>query len=323
MVTFVLGTQTHERALLAAMLAVLMTVVLALKARIHQFAKAGVSEAEVSAVLILAVLALVVLPLLPENAIDPWGVIQPRSLWLVLVMLAVIQFGGYVLVRVFGPAWGLPLAGFTAGLASSTAATLALSRKSREAEGIETPAAAGIVLANTASVLAQILIVVVVAPAMLESALPVLGAAATVGFLTSAAAVYAAHRNGDSAGEMVLANPLAFRSTVVFAALLAFVLIAMTIASRMFGSAGVLVTSAVGGTTDVHAVTLALANLSSTGEMAHRAGTLGILVAFFANMVVKLSLTAMSGSGRLLVRVAGPLVVMMAAAGAAYLAWPQ
>ena len=90
MVTFVLGTQTHERALLAAMLAVLMTVVLALKARIHQFAKAGVSEAEVSAVLILAVLALVVLPLLPENAIDPWGVIQPRSLWLVLVMLSLL-----------------------------------------------------------------------------------------------------------------------------------------------------------------------------------------------------------------------------------------
>lgn len=323
MVTFVLGTMTHDRALLAAMLAVLMTVVLALKTRIHEFARAGVSEAELSAVLILAVLALVVLPLLPEHAVDPWGVIQPRSLWLVLVLLAVIQFGGYVLVRAFGAAWGLPLAGFTAGLVSSTAATLALSRKSREAEGIETPAAAGIVLANTASVLAQALIVIVVAPEMLRAALPVLGAAAVVGFLTSAAAVYLAHRNGDRAGEMILTNPLALRSTALFASLLALVLVVMTVASRVFGSAGVLVTAAVGGTTDVHAVTLSLANLASTGELAFRTGTLGILVAFLSNMVVKLSLTLVAGDRRLALRVVVPLVAMMAAAAAAYLAWPR
>jgi uncharacterized membrane protein (DUF4010 family) len=322
MATFVLGYMTHTAPVLAAMLGVIMIVLLALKSRIHEFAKAGIAEKEVSAALIFLVIALVVLPLLPDEAVDPWGLINPARFWLVLVLIAGISFGGYILVRTFGPGWGLPLAGFAAGLVSSTAATLSLAQRSRETKGVEAPAAAGIVLANTASVLAQLVIVAALSEVLLRDVAPVLGSVTLVGFVSSAIAVWIAHQDGESHLSFKIENPLALKATVSLALLVAVVMVVMTAASRVFGQAGTLVTSALGGSVDVHAVTFTVSNLSLAGKVPVHEATLAILVAFLANMVVKISLTAWAGSRRLLLVVAGPLLAMMAAGILAYLYWP-
>ena len=100
---------------------------------------------------VLLVIAFVVLPLLPDHPIDPWGLVHPARLWLVIVLIAGVGFGGYVAVRAFGPRWGLPLAGLAGGFVSSTAATLSLSQRVRDDRGIAGPASVGIVLANVAS----------------------------------------------------------------------------------------------------------------------------------------------------------------------------
>src|SRR5690606_1506300 len=86
-----------------------------------------------SALLILAATA-IALPLLPDRAIDPWGAVNPRELWLLTILVAGASFAGYVAVRVLGSDFGI-LAGAAAGsLVSSTVVTAELGRRVRKGE---------------------------------------------------------------------------------------------------------------------------------------------------------------------------------------------
>ena len=317
-VTFVLGFLTRADAGLAVMLAVVTLAMLALKPRIHQFAKAGISQQELSASLTLLVIAFVILPLLPDHPVDPWGLIHPARLWLVIVLIAGVGFGGYVAVRAFGPRWGLPLAGLAGGFVSSTAATLSLSQRARENGAIAGPAAVGIVLANVASAAAQVGIVAIIAPQLLGSILAVLGLPILVG-LSSSAIGWLAMRHDADGGSFKLENPLAFRATLTFGGLLALILVAVTIASRLFGEAGVLITAALGGTTDVHAVTLAVSNLFEVGDLEASRAAFAVLIAFTANMAVKLGLAGWAGGRAIVLRVWPPLIGMVLAGLAGWL----
>ncbi len=314
-VTFVLGFLARDDTGLAIMLAVVTLAMLALKPRIHEFARAGITQQELSASLTLLVIAFVVLPLLPDHPIDPWGLVHPARLWLVIVLIAGVGFGGYVAVRAFGPRWGLPLAGLAGGFVSSTAATLSLSQRARDDRGIAGPAAVGIVLANVASASAQVGIVAIIAPTLLGPVLPVLGLPILVGLSASAIAWLATSRESDS-GSFELGNPLAFRATVTFGGMLAVILVVVTIASRLFGAAGVLVTAALGGTTDVHAVTLAVSNLFEVGELEASRAAFAVLLAFTANMAVKLGLAGWAGGRAVVLRV-WPALIGMVLAGLA------
>jgi len=318
MATFALGYLTRFNPLLAGMLAVITLALLALKPRIHKFAKAGITQKEVGAALTFLVIAVVVLPLLPNRTVDPWGLVNPARLWLVLVLIAGVTFGGYIAMRALGPRWGLPLAGFSAGLVSSTAATLSLAQKCRESTGLTWSATVGIVLANTASGAAQLMVVAAIYPGLVTDVLPVIGLPVLLGVAGSSLALYFRDRSPGEE-DVAVGNPLSLRSTLAFASLLALVLVLVSAASRVYGSAGVLVSSAIGGTTDVHAVTLAVANLASAGDVTARGAVFAILVAFLTNMVVKMGLAVWAGGARLAPRVWPPLALMMIAAVLGYL----
>ena len=49
------------------------------------------------------------------------GVLNPRVIWTLVVVVAFINAGGYVALRTLGPARGLALSGFAGGFVSSTA----------------------------------------------------------------------------------------------------------------------------------------------------------------------------------------------------------
>lgn len=318
MVTFILGYLVRFEPVLGIMLATVTLVVLALKPRIHHFARAGLNEKEISASLTFLVIAFVVTPLLPNRNVDPWNLINPSRLWLVFVMMAGVSFAGYIAVRVMGPGRGMAAAGFFSGFVSSTATTMSLAQTSREEETTAGTFAVGIVLANVASVLAQLLIVGATSPPLLPAALPVLLAPILVG---AGAAWLAIRIVGQAArAGLTLENPLALKSTAKFAVVLGIVLIVSSAAGRFFGSRGVLATAVLVGSTDVHAVTLAIGTLARGGNISIQDAVLGILIAFCSNMVVKLVLAAWAGGRRLLMVVGPPLLGMMGAAIAAYFA---
>jgi uncharacterized membrane protein (DUF4010 family) len=316
-ITFALGWLAHGEPRLAAMLGVIVVAVLWLKPRIHAFAHEGLNDQEVKAALTFLVIALVVLPLLPNRPVDPWEIANPSRLWLLFVLIAAVGFAGYIAVRALGPTRGLATAGFFAGLVSSTAATLSLSQRAKAQPEFAAAFATGVVLANVASAIAQLLIVAVAAPSLLRAAAFVLGAPVVVGALGTLAAVRFLARRDEAAPDAAfrLANPLELKPALSMAAAFAVVLAVSAVAGRAFGASGVIVTAGIAGTNDAHAATLAASTLSAAGSIAPSEA----LLAFVANMVVKLAIVAFAGGRRLLATTAPPLAAMAAAAVAAYL----
>jgi len=319
-ITFGLGWLAHGEPRLAAMIGVVVVAVLWLKPRIHAFAHEGLNDQEVKAALTFLVIALVVLPLLPNRAVDPWGVANPSKLWLLFVLIAGVGFAGYIAVRALGPTRGLATAGFFAGLVSSTAATLSLSRRAKAQSEFAGALATGVVLANVASAIAQVFVVAVVNPPLLRDAAVLLGAPVVVGALATLGAVWFLARRDRVAPDASfrLANPLELKTALAMAAAFAVVLAVAAVAGRLFGAYGVVATAAIAGTNDVHAATLAAATLSAAGSIGPREALLSILVAFVVNMIVKMTIVGIAGGRHLFAIVAPPLAAMTAAAIAAF-----
>src|SRR4029077_4094998 len=104
--------------------------------------------------------------------------------------------------------------------------------------------------------------------------------------------------------EFSLANPLELKPALIMAAAFAVVLVVAAVAQRLLGRSGVIVTSAIAGTTDVHAATLAAATLASAGSIEPRDALLAMLIAFVVNMIVKVTVAGINGGRRLLLVVA-------------------
>ncbi|MBN9278592.1 MAG: MgtC/SapB family protein, partial [Hyphomicrobium sp.] len=104
-----------------------LAVLLASRDLLHGLLR-RISWLELRASLVLAVMTSIVLPVLPSQAIDPWGGFNPRQVWIFAVLTAAISFLGYIAVRVLGTTRGALLGGLAGAVVSSTAVTLALAR---------------------------------------------------------------------------------------------------------------------------------------------------------------------------------------------------
>ena len=136
---------------IAAGLSVLTASVLLAKRPLHDLVRQRISEQELQDVLLLAGAALVVLPLMPDQAIDPWGVLVPYRLWRLVVLILAVGMVGHVALRMVGARWGLPVAGFLSGFASSTAAVAGFGHRAREHPAQVQAAASGALFANLGS----------------------------------------------------------------------------------------------------------------------------------------------------------------------------
>jgi len=95
LLVFLLGVLAMRELVLAAGLGVAVTLLLAMKTRAHHFVHQVLTDQELHDALLLAAAATVVLPLLPDRAIDPWAVLNPRKLWLLAVIVMAISALGH------------------------------------------------------------------------------------------------------------------------------------------------------------------------------------------------------------------------------------
>ena len=116
----------------ATAIAVSMVVVLALRNRLHRLV-GQLNEAEVGAVVRFALIAAVILPLLPDRAYGPYDAWNPRSLWLVVVLVSGFSFAGYIATRQLGPKRGTIAAAAAGAMVSSTAVTAWLANRLKDA----------------------------------------------------------------------------------------------------------------------------------------------------------------------------------------------
>ncbi len=281
---------------IAAAAGVALVGLLAFKEALHEWLDKITWKELRSALLILAA-TLIALPVLPDRALDPWGVINPRELWLLTILVAGASFAGYVAVRILGSDVGV-LAGAAAGaFVSSTVVTAELGRRVKEGETHAQIGAAGAILAAAVSLGRTIALLSITAMSALREAGPPLAAAMLV-FL-AAAFVLRAFDRADSGPDnsAALRSPLVLSSVAKFALFLGGVIILGRLISDAFGQAGLLPFAATAGLADVDAVTLAVASLSHSGLESGVAAR-AILLAVLMNTLAKGAIGFFAGGAR-------------------------
>jgi uncharacterized membrane protein (DUF4010 family) len=305
---------TAGHAPVALALGIAVSGVLAYKEPMHGLvAKLGADD--ISAGVKLLAATFIVLPLLPKEAVDPWGAIRPQALWLLVVLIAALSLVGYVATRMLGPSRGTAVTGLTGGLVSSTAVTLAFARRSREEGGGGVNAlAAGLLLAWTVmSVRVVVLVGVVHAPLVRSLLLPF--AAMTAATLVPVALLLRSKGEDPAEGarRVELRNPFSLTAAVKFGLLFAIVLLVVAAARRYFPGQGYYVVAALAGLTDVDAITLSMAGLARDGGADAATATVAIVIAALANTLVKCGIIVATAAAALRVRVVVVTLLVVAA----------
>jgi uncharacterized membrane protein (DUF4010 family) len=319
--TYLLGAYATVQPALAAAIGVIVALTLVLREALHRFVSRTLTQREVLDLMLLAAAVLVILPLLPDRAIDAAGVVNPRKVGQLTVLMLGINALGHVALRALGPDRGLPVAGFFGGFISSVATIGAMGAKARAAPGLLDIAAAAALCSSVATA-AQVVLVVSVAnpslvkgwllPAALMAAIP----AAAAGWLWRRSA---AARDGEGVEPMESRAVQPFHALAFSVTVTAMTVLAAWLALR-FGDSGAQLGIGVGGFVDAHSATASAAVLAGQGALTDAQALQAILWALCANTLTKLVVAYATAGHAYLQRLLWPHLAMLAAAALVLLA---
>lgn len=297
-VVFLLGAAVmFGQATIAVGLAVMNTALLAMKGELHG-AVQKLGRDDIYAGLKLLIASFIVLPLLPNEAVDPWRALNPYKLWLLVIMISALSLIGYVATRWLGSARGVAVTGLTGGLVSSTAVTLSMAKESRETgrEAMSFNYAVGILVSWVVMFLRIILMVAVLGPSLLLPLMWPLGAMLVVNLVfVSVFYLRGSRTQPGSVNEVPLRNPFSLWSASKFGLLFALVLLLVEVSRQSFSASSVVWVGALAGLTDVDAITLSMVDFAKTAGMTSIA-VQAIVAGVLANTVTKCGLAAGLGS---------------------------
>lgn len=296
---------------MASTAAVITAIILDNKEEIHGWVH-KLQASELDAALKLLLISVVMLPLLPNAAMGPGGVLNPREIWWMVVMIASISFVGYFAIRVAGTQKGILFTSLFAGLSSSTALTLHFARQSAKTPELSPQYAAGILIACGTMFPRILVYCLVINKTLLPSLVwPVV----TMTALLYAPAWLIWRRNAQEvhvSQPTMNQNPLDLSSALVFGFLLTAILLLGEFLKNAFGDAGIFALAATSGVADVDAITLSLTRMSNDG-LAMGTAVLGIVVAAAVNNLVKSGMAWSIGNRHTGMLVAGPMVLSLLA----------
>lgn len=298
---------------ISAGIGTLVVAALVSKQQIHTILD-RLGERELTGALQFAVLSLVILPLLPNRTWGPWGGVNPRELWIIVLIFCAVNYGGFLLQRWFGASRGYAATGMLGGLVSSTAVTLQFARRSRVEPALSSSLGLGIVAACTVLVARVAVVASVLSPSLVRELVPYLappfvaGAAIVVVMLRRESSV----TGGQSAPE--LHSPLRIGTALQLALAFQIALFAIRISQDTFGNVGVLTSAFLLGLTDMDALTFSMARLgdsSATAALAAKAIAVGML----ANTLLKATMSLALGTPALRRVAVGGLAALGLASG--------
>lgn len=270
-------------------------LLLHLKQSMHGWVK-HLNSKEVQAIMQFILLAFVILPLLPDKSYDQFDVINPRKIWLMVVMINGISLISFSVQKLIGPAAGTIWTGILGGLISSTATTVSLSRRSvgNQEFLFLVPA---IIIASSAAFLRIFAEIYLVAPLTFEAVIIPLSILFIFMVLLSAVAYLRSKGNEVRSDENT--NPSQLKAALIFGFLFAVILYLSAWTRHNFGEAGLYAVALISGLIDVDAVTLSTSQLVEQKNVTSETGWKLIITAFLSNLGFKSFIVASIAKGKI------------------------
>ena len=316
-VTFLLGGLAVREPRLAAGLAVIVALLLAFRRSAHNWVKNVLTDAEVRDGLLLAAAALVILPLTPNEAVDPWGVVQPRKLWMLAVLIMSINALGYVALRALGQKIGLPLAGLLSGFVSSTATIGAMGARTKTQPELHKGAVAGAAASSVATVIQLAIVVGLLSTPTLLLLTPSLIASGLAAVIYAGFFTLRSFRESPS-DSAPTGRPFDPKTALVFVLIVGATLAISALFTHWLGDRGLMLAAAVAGFTDAHAAAFSSASMAASGRTQAEFAALAALVGFTTNVVSKTFVAVSLGDRRYALELLPGLAFMSAAAWGAW-----
>jgi uncharacterized membrane protein (DUF4010 family) len=319
LLTCLLGALVQWNHVQAAILVTAATaVMIGLKQPIHAWTRAFTVD-DIRATLQFIAITGVVMPLVPNQNLGPYDAFNPYATWLMVVLISGLGFAGYIMMRLLGAKAGISITGLVGGLASSTATTLAFSRRSKDDPGLSVSYALAVIVACTV-MLARIFVMVGVINRPLAVSLIVPFALMALPGLGFALWVWLFNRPADNdVATPHLHNPLSLGIAIKFGVIYAVVAFLVKAATH-HDLRGLLPLSFVSGLTDMDAISLLMANNRNDATVEPMLATQSVILAAIGNSVMKAGFALSLGSPVLRRQVAFVLgLTILAGAGSLWL----
>ena len=303
----------------AVVVCALTMVLLGIKQPLHAWTRAF-TPADIRGTLQFVAITGVVLPLVPNRAFGPFEAFNPYATWLMVVLISGLGFSGYIAMRLFGTRAGILMTSLLGGLASSTASTLAFSRRSREDPLLSHEYSLAVVIACAVMLPRVVVAVALLSPALAVRITPSFAAMMVPAILYGCWQRWVAGRTEKgTVASPAMANPLGLFAAIKFALFYAIIAFLVKAVAQLDWQAGMLPLSFISGLTDMDAISLSMANNLRSGTVALELAARAVIIAAVANSLLKAALAAALGSPLLRLRVGGVLLATALVGAAA--AW--
>lgn len=290
----------YEQFIPAIFLTIIVMVLKEFRTELHKFIST-LSVPETRGALQLLIFSGAVLPFLPTEPIDPWGIVVPFNIWLLVIFISGINFIGYFLIKVIGEKAGTFITAILGALVSSTAVTVSMAEQSLNKKISQNLLAAGIMVAIAVMnlrVLLEILVAGTEETRTFFLIVPIVMAA--VGFVFAFFLLRTTRDKKESTAAIEVESPFELWPSIKFGILFVLVLAAIALGKHYFGNAGVFVAAALSGLADVDAVVLSSMEAVRAGELSVHTAQTAIFIGMIVNTVIKLVYVGFIGSKALL-----------------------
>lgn len=293
LITFIVGGMLHfALPIFSVFITMLVLFVLNIKDKVQEYEQT-ITKQDLSAAILFMLMTFVILPILPNKPIDPMGLVNLYTVWIMVVLVAGISFFGYIAIRILGTTRGIGVAGLFGGLVSSTAVAMSMARQVHQNGFLAKNLAIGITLASSMMLIRAGIEMWVINPALTRAfIIPIaVGSLSGFGYI---ALLYFTSKRETIPQDIEFKNPFDLKEALFMGLIFGATLALIKLANLYIGNMGVYAIASLSGIADVDAIVLSLSALAKNGlnpTTAHYA----IMIAIITNTIAKMGLVLFLG----------------------------
>ncbi|MFQ6105882.1 MAG: MgtC/SapB family protein, partial [Candidatus Hydrothermarchaeaceae archaeon] len=307
LITFLLGIMVGAGYFMEGVAgSILVTAILISKAYSKQFSEALRYKEMISA-LQFGIIAFVLYPIVPNEPVDPFGIINPKILVFVTIVASSIGFVGYIALQKVGYRRGLAVIGALGGLLNSEATATILSSRVREKPAFASPVFRGILFTNVVMMLRNLVIAGAVSVAVMKGMLFPQLAMVAVGLLYL---LFSRKEKAKKAMKLSFQMPFAIKPAALFAII--FILVSWGVSYlRGFGITTIYFAALLGGLVSAAATTASFSSLYVLGTLDVSAAAAACVLSAIGSTFSKIVIGRLFGTKSLFKKLLPPMLLLM------------